>query len=345
MNNRFNKLKIFKNAKTNIQKLITITIKTYFKTNKNTMNEFIKNKDKIFNEFKKDVVDKNISNQDNNNISNNENSSNTSTEDNQSKSTSWFLSKLWILSKFWNKNNNNNKNSNISDDNPLKWTFWWNKSIKEHLELIKNSWIEYLKNMNYKNVTMILIWLTTLSLVYYTYNQDIYNKIQKIPTNNKNIEILNEKINKQQEEISYLEQLKVSDEELERKEKTIDKYLPNYSQQLTFNQAYKIFQLAKWMNFKIDSFQKNEEQNTPQKIKENAMYSDVWYVKYSIESSSSEELIMEFIEEIEKTNEFMVETYSLVRGSNGEVSYNIMLKGFYFMKDEGEDDKGGEKYK
>jgi len=192
------------------------------------------------------------------------------------------------------------------------------------------------------NITGIL-WVILIILVFYWYKSDIFKKVEEIPTLKKDKSIILWNIQKQESEISSLEEINLDSSTLEKKEKLLDMHLPEQHKNLYIEQANTLYEIAQEVWLEIDSLQKIEVKPDERKIEDFGIeledkgienfYEKAWYTKFIISTISSEEVILRFKEKVEDMVEFVFDGFSLNQ-SDGDVKYSFSLKAFYNLKNE-----------
>ncbi len=187
------------------------------------------------------------------------------------------------------------------------------------------------------------LWGILVIFIIYSYNTDIFKKVEELPTLKKNLSIVNDNIKKQEDELASLDKINLDLSSLESKETILDLNLPEMNDNLDIEQTNKLYQIAKEIWLEVDSLQKIDIKRDEKKVEElgtfldtfwiENFYENAWYTKYIISTTSSEKVILRFKEKTEGTVEFIFDSFSLNQ-SDDELKYNFSIKAFYSLNND-----------
>lgn len=225
------------------------------------------------------------------------------------------------------------KKNDIPEDTPIL-----KSSAKNKNDFLKN-WIDIKKlNIDWFGVFISFLRVFLIAVLVYSYNTDVYGKIQNLPTQERNISILKQNIEKQKQELEVLNNLTINDEELKIKEKILSKNIFSEDNYTAMNQIYALYSIAKDIWIKIESVQKITDKIDQNKVNQywdfldwlwiSNFYEKSWYNKYILTTTSDEETILKFKEIIDNSVPFVFESYT-INENQETLQYSISIKSFY----------------
>lgn len=220
---------------------------------------------------------------------------------------------------------------------------------KKKNKLNVQEWIEnlkwYMKKINFSwwKILVSILWILFILSWYFVYSDDVLWKREKIPTLQKEIEILKDNIKLQKAEKKALEDFWTDTTLLDLKKEIISKHLYEWDKDIVLNHLNEIYQISWEVWFNIDSITIDEPKNTDTEINkfwkfipdniENFVWDTVWFNTYNITTKVSEETVMRFKEKIESRLSFSYSDFSLKKAEN-DITYDFKLYWFYLVTED-----------
>ncbi len=189
------------------------------------------------------------------------------------------------------------------------------------------------------------VYVLLAASLWYAFGTHAWTKAGRIPTERADVAVLQANLSKQKAELAALRGGSAVDPaDLARKESLLAAWLPSDGPKLRLRQADVLWQVAAKAGLNVENFQKVEDQRDDYAVEKAGSgaealgianpFERVWYVKYSIDSSSSEAAILRFKELVESHPALSVDSFSVMQAGDG-LRYNVVVKAYYIVNQEG----------